>query len=105
MVAMIQLMMVELPQLQDRNYTTLHTASITMQSLSLNTGFNMMVFFFSLLTTLLEKFNIIDFNDLLGPGLAWLVARAVTPTIRITRNKKMMDLIKQIDSLFHKFNW
>ena len=63
---------------------------------SLNTGFmtlcifNMMVFLISLLTTLFEVF------DSIGPGLAWLVAMAVTPTIWIFRSRKMTDKIKKI---------
>ena len=63
---------------------------------SLNTGFmalcvfNMMVFLISLLTTLFEVFNFI------GPGLAWLVAMAVTPAIWISRSKKMREKMKQI---------
>ena len=63
---------------------------------SLNTGFmticifNMMVFLISLLTALFEVFNFI------GPGLAWLVAMAVTPTIWISRSKKMREKIKKI---------
>ena len=57
--------------------------------------FNMIVLLITLLTALLEIFNFI------GPGLAWLVAMAVTPTIWITRNKKMLDKIKEI---FLKWN-
>ena len=52
--------------------------------------FNKMVFLISLLATLFEVFNFI------GPGLAWLVAMAVTPTIWISRSKKMREKIKQI---------
>ena len=50
----------------------------------------MMVFLISLLTTLFEVF------DSIGPGLAWLVAIAVTPTIWILRSRKMTDKIKKI---------
>ena len=63
---------------------------------SLTTGFmalclfNMIVFLLSLLTTLFEVFNFI------GPGLAWLVAMAVIPTIWISRSKKMKEKIKEI---------
>ena len=52
--------------------------------------FNKMVFLISLLATLFKVFNII------GPGLAWLMAMAVTPTIWITRSKKMIEKMKEI---------
>ena len=63
---------------------------------SLNTGFmticlfNMVMLLISLIATLFEVFNFI------GPGLAWLVAMAVTPGIWIFRSKKMREKIKQI---------
>ena len=52
--------------------------------------FNMIVFLISFLTTVFEVFNFV------GPGLAWLVAMAITPTIWITRNKKMTDKFREI---------
>ena len=54
--------------------------------------FNMIVFLISFLTTILEVFP----ENFIAPGLAWLVAMAVTPTIWITRNKKMLDKITNI---------
>ena len=52
--------------------------------------FNMIVFLISFLTTVFEVFNFV------GPGLAWLVAMAITPTIWIIRNKKMTDKFRQL---------
>ena len=52
--------------------------------------FNMIVFLISILTTVFEVFNFV------GPGLAWLVAMAITPTMWIVRNKKMTDKLRQI---------
>ena len=81
------------PQLYDPSPGLNHHSA---EFVSLNTGFltlclfNMMVFLISLLTTLFEVF------DSIGPGLAWLVAMAVTPTIWIFRSRKMTDKIKKI---------
>ena len=47
--------------------------------------FNMIVFLIGILTTVFEVFNFA------GQGFAWLVAMAITPTIWITRNKKMKE--------------
>ena len=52
--------------------------------------FNMIVFLISILTTVFEVFNFI------APGLAWLVAMAITPTMWITRNKKLTDKFREI---------
>ena len=52
--------------------------------------FNMIVFLISFLTTVFEVFNFV------APGLAWLVAMAITPTIWIIRNKKMTDKFRGI---------
>ena len=77
-------------------YHPAHSLHHQSEFVSLTTGFmtlclfNMIVLLITLLTTLFEVFNFI------GPGLAWLVAMAVTPTIWITRNKKMLDKIKNI---------
>ena len=77
-------------------YHPAHGLNQHVEFVSLNTGFitliffNMILFLISLLTTLFEVFNY------LGPGLAWLVAMAVTPAIWISRSKKMKDKIKKI---------
>ena len=77
-------------------YHPAHNLNHHVEFVSLTTGFitdclfNMIVFLISFLTTLFELFNFI------GPGLAWLVTMAVIPTIWITRNKKMLDKIKEI---------
>ena len=77
-------------------YHPSHGLNHHVEFVSLNTGFmtlclfNMMVFLISLLTTLFEVF------DSIGPGLAWLVAMAVTPTFWILRSRKMTDKIKKI---------
>ena len=52
--------------------------------------FNMIVFLISILTTVFDVFNFV------APGLAWLVAMAITPTMWITRNKKMTDKFREI---------
>ena len=76
-------------------YHPSHGLNHHIEFVSLNTGFmtlclfNMIVFLISLLTTILEVFNLI------GPGLAWLVAMAVTPAIWISRSKKMREKIKK----------
>ena len=89
--------MVDLPAAPGQElYHPSHGLNHHVEFVSLNTGFmtlclfNMMVFLISLLTTLFEVFNFI------GPGLAWLVAMAVTPAIWISRSKKMKDKIKKI---------
>ena len=77
-------------------YHPAHNLNHHVEFVSLTTGFitdclfNMIVFLISFLTTLFELFNFI------GPGLAWLVAMAVTPAIWISRSKKMKDKIKKI---------
>ena len=77
-------------------YHPSHSLNQHIEFVSLNTGFmtlclfNMMVFLISLLTTLFEVF------DSIGPGLAWLVAMAVTPTIWISRSKMMREKIKEM---------
>ena len=77
-------------------YNPAHGLDHHVEFVSLNTGFitlclfNMMVFLISLLTTLFEVF------DSIGPGLAWLVAVAVTPTIWISRSKMMREKIKEM---------
>ena len=58
--------------------------------------FNMIVFLIGFLTTVFEVFNFV------APGLAWLVAMAITPTIWITRNKKMTDKFREISKLKFK---
>ena len=79
-------------------YHPSHGLNQHIEFVSLNTGFmafclfNMIVFLISFLTTILEVFP----ENFIAPGLAWLVAMAVTPTIWITRNKKMLDKIKNI---------
>ena len=89
--------MVDLPAAPGQElYHPAHSLHHQSEFVSLTTGFmtlclfNMIVLLITLLTTLFEVFNFI------GPGLAWLVAMAVTPTIWITRNKKMLDKIKEI---------
>lgn len=52
--------------------------------------FNMIAFLISILTTVFEVFNFVV------PGLAWLVAMAITPTMWIVRNKKMTEKLRQI---------
>ena len=91
--------MVELSGTQGQElYHPSHGLNQHIEFISLNTGFmtlclfNMMVFLICLLTTLFEVFP----ENFIGPGLAWLVAMAVTPAIWISRSKKMREKIKKI---------
>ena len=77
-------------------YNPTHILNQHAEFVSLSTGFlciclfNMIVFFISILTTAFEVFNFI------GPGLAWLAAMAVTPTLWIIRSKKMKEKFKEM---------
>ena len=53
--------------------------------------FNMIVFLISFIGTMLE-----DFDINLGPSMAWQLAMAVTPSIWITRNKKICPFLAAI---------
>ena len=89
--------MVDLPAAPGQElYHPSHGLNYHVEFVSLTTGFitlcifNMIMFLIGILTTLFEVFNFI------GPGLAWLVAMAVIPTIWISRSKKMKEKIKEI---------
>ena len=75
-------------------YNPSHYFNQHVEFVSLSTRFltlcvlNMIVFLISILTTVFEVFNFV------APGLAWLVAMAITPTIWIARNKKMADKLR-----------
>ena len=56
--------------------------------------FNMIVFLISILTTVFEVFNFF------APGLAWLVAMAITPTKWIARKKKMTDKLREMFKMY-----
>ena len=80
-------------------YNPSHYLNQHAEFVSLSTRFltlcilNMIVFLISFLTTVFEVFNFV------APGLAWLVAMAITPTIWIARNKKMADKFREISKL------
>ena len=75
-------------------YNPAHSLDHHVEFVSLNTGFmtlflfNMLLFLLSLMTTIFDVF--------IDPGLALLVAMAVTPIIWISRSKKMKDKLKKI---------
>ena len=77
-------------------YNPTHLLNQHAEFVSLSTGFltfclfNMIVFFISIITIAFEVFNFI------GPGLAWLTAMTLTPTIWIIRSKKMKEKFKEM---------
>ena len=77
-------------------YNPTHLLNQHAEFVSLSTGFltfclfNMIVFFISIITTAFEVINFI------GPGLAWLTAMTLTPTIWIIRSKKMKEKFKEM---------
>ena len=77
-------------------YNPIHLLNQHAEFVSLSTGFltfclfNMIVFFISIITMAFEVFNFI------GPGLAWLTAMTLTPTIWIIRSKKMKEKFKEM---------
>ena len=76
-------------------WNTKHIYCVWKEFISVTTGFigiflfNLIVFLTGFFGTLLE-----DFNIRVVPSLTWQLAIAVTPSIWITRNKKIMEKIK-----------